>query len=144
MNQNVRELISAIEDDIYSNKYYYNKMHSNLETKSRLENILRKQKKKWKSETLKYIPKIHLMKEKKEDMYQKNVNKLQKEINPKEKEKKQSLEIFLRKESNVKEIYNKKLRKEEKQRKDIKNKLEKCKSTLYIYYFFSWKFGLYT
>ena len=76
------------------------------------------------------------MKEKKEDMYQKNVNKVQKEINPKEKEiphtlleeeKKQSLKIFLRKESNVKEIYNKKLRKEEKQRKDIKNKLEKCK-----------------
>ena len=51
MNQNVIELISAIENDVYSNKYYYNKLHSNLETKSRLENILRKQKKKWKSET---------------------------------------------------------------------------------------------
>ncbi len=157
----MKQLISTIENDENSNKYYYNKMLSDLETESRHEDILRKQKKKWRSESLKYMEKVHLMKEKKEDMYHTKMNNLQKEINLKEKEiserlaqnrkqkeaeRKKALEIFLKKEKSAKEAYNKKLKKDEKEREENEKRiLSKCKYknfilNIFIYYLFSGNF----
>ena len=117
MNQNVKELISAIENDIYSNKYYDNNIHSDFDAKIRLENILRKQKKIWKSETLKYIKRVHKMKE------------LQEEINDEEYEiSHRSIEDRkLKEEEERKQSFERFLRKEERQREEIQNKLGKCK-----------------
>lgn len=139
----MKQLISTIENDENSNKYYYNKMLSDFETESRHEDILRKQKNKWRSESLKYLERVHTMKEKKEDMYQTKMNNLQKEINRKEKEishrlaqnkkqkeaeRKKALDIFLKKEKNAKEAFNKKLKKDEKEREENEKRiLAKCK-----------------
>ena len=126
----MRELISEIENDIYSNKYYYNKKHPDFETKSRLESILRKQKKKWKSETLKYIKRVHNMKELQKEKNDKENEMPHRSIEYrelKEAQRKQSFERLLKKENNDKKIYIKKLRKEESKREGIQNRLEKCK-----------------
>ena len=118
-------------------------MLSDFETESRHEDILRKQKNKWRSESLKYLERVNNMKEKKEDLYQTKINHLQKEINRKEKEishrlaqnkkqkeaeRKKALEIFLKKEKSAKEAYNKKLKKDEKEREENEKRiLAKCK-----------------
>ena len=110
-------------------------MLSDFEDENRRENILRKQGNRWKSETLKFIKRIHIMKEKKEDKLQKEINSKEKEIphrsieyrELKEAQRKQSFERLLKKENNDKKIYNKKLRKEESKREGIQNRLEKCK-----------------
>ena len=73
----MKQLIDTLERDEYSNKYYYNKMLSDIEMESRHEDILRKKRNKWRAESLKYIERVQNMKEKKQEMYaNKNENLL--------------------------------------------------------------------
>jgi len=119
----VKQLISIIEDDVYSNNNYYNKMFPDFDTKYRLEDILKKQKNKWRSETQEYFEKVRHMKEINEDMYLTKMNKFEKEINHKENE------IPLR----LKEYRD---LKEERDREREKNKRKlfiKRKKIFYIY-----------
>jgi len=112
----VKELISAIENDIYSNKYYNNNIHSDFDAKIRFENILRKQKKNMENR-IKYIKRVHKMKE------------LQEEINDEENEISHSSieDRKLKEEEERKQSFERFLRKEERQREEIQNKLGKCK-----------------
>ena len=55
-------------------------MLADFETESRHEDILRKQKNKWRAESLKYKERIQNMKEKKEEMYTTKMTRLQKDI----------------------------------------------------------------
>lgn len=82
----MKQLISIIEDDVYSNNNYYNKMFPDFDTKYRLEDILKKQKNKWRSETQEYFDRVRHMNVINEDMYLTKMNKLEKEINSKENE----------------------------------------------------------
>ena len=75
----MKQLISTLERDEFSNKYYYNKMLSDFEMESRHEEIKRKKRNKWRAESQKYIERVNNMKEKKHEMYLKKMNKLQKE-----------------------------------------------------------------
>ena len=60
-------------------------MLADFETESRHEDILRKQRNKWRAESLKYRERVHNMKEKKEEMYSTKMDKLQKDIKKKKK-----------------------------------------------------------
>ena len=139
----MKQLISTIERDQNSNKYYYNKMLADFETESRHEDILRKKRNKWKAENIKYLERVQNMKDKKEELYSNKMNKLQKDIQKKEKdiqnrlyqnkkqkeaERKHSLEIILRKETNARDTYNRKLIRDEQEREENEKKiLAKCK-----------------
>ena len=82
----MKQLISTLERDEFSNKYYYDKMLSDFEMESRHEEILRKKRNKWRAESQRYIERVQIMKEKKEEMFVNKMNKLQKDIKKKEKE----------------------------------------------------------
>ena len=125
-------------------------MLADFETESRHEDILRKQRNKWRAESLKYKERVHNMKEKKEEMYSTKMDKLQKDINKKEKEikkrldqnkkakeeeKKRNIELILKKEKNAKDAYNRKLLREEQEREENEKKiLEKCKLNKFLIY----------
>ena len=51
----MKQLIKTIEQDEYSNKYYYNKMLSDFELESRYNALIRSKKNKFRSESLKYL-----------------------------------------------------------------------------------------
>ena len=67
----MKQLIKTIEQDEYSNKYYYNKMLSDFELESRYNALVRSKKNKFRSESLKYLTKI-IGREKFEDKKEKN------------------------------------------------------------------------
>ena len=48
----MKQLLKTIEQDEYSNKYYYDKMLSDFEMESRYNSITRAIKNKWRSESL--------------------------------------------------------------------------------------------
>ena len=133
----MKQLISTIEKDENSNKYYYNKMLADFETESRHEDILRKKRNKWRAESIKYLERVHNMKEKKHELYSNKMDKLQKDIQRKEKEiqnrldqnkrqkeaeRKHSLEIILKKEKSARDTYNRKLKKDEQEREENEKK----------------------
>ena len=134
----MKQLLKTIEQDEYSNKYYYDKMLSDFEMESRYNSIMRAIKNKWRSESLKYIERVHNMKEKNEDNFMNRINRLQKSIdnkdlkiknrlkeNQKSKEeiKKQSHELFSEKEKRAKDTYNRKLKMDEFERTNTERKL---------------------
>ena len=134
----MKQLIKTIEQDEYSNKYYYNKMIADFELESRYNSMMRAIKNKWKSESLKYIQRAQNMKEKTEENYINKMTNLQKSLDDKEykikkkisenqriKEevKKQSHELFSEKEKRAKETYNRKLKMDEFERKNNEMKL---------------------
>jgi len=134
----MKQLIKTIEQDEYSNKYYYNKMIADFELESRYNSMMRAIKNKWKSVSLKYIQHAQNMKEKTEENYINKMTNLQKSLDDKEykikkkisenqriKEevKKQSHELFSEKEKRAKETYNRKLKMDEFERKNNEMKL---------------------
>ena len=134
----MKQLIKTIEQDEYSNKYYYNKMIADFELESRYNSMMRAIKNKWKSVSLKYIQHAKNMKEKTEENYINKMTNLQKSLDDKEykikkkisenqriKEevKKQSHELFSKKEKRAKETYNRKLKMDEFERKNNEIKL---------------------
>ena len=134
----MKQLIKTIEQDEYSNKYYYNKMIADFELESRYNSMMRAIKNKWKSVSLKYIQHAQNMKEKTEENYINKMTNLQKSLDDKEykikkkisenqriKEevKKQSHELFSKKEKRAKETYNRKLKMDEFERKNNEMKL---------------------
>jgi hypothetical protein len=146
----MKQLISTINDDEKSNQFYYNKMLTDFETETRYEELKKKQRNKWKAESVKYLERVFNMKEKKEDMYKNKINKYKNDIHKKElgiknrlnqnkitknEERQHSMDITLKKEQNAKQTYNRKLELDEKQRKKNEKKvLQKCK--IYIILFF--------
>ena len=84
----MKQLLSTLERDENSNKYYYNKMLTDFEMENRHEEIIRKKKNKWRAESQKYIEKVQNMKEKKQEMYINKMNKLQKDLKKKRKRNK--------------------------------------------------------
>jgi hypothetical protein len=134
----MKQLLKTIEQDEYSNKYYYDKMLSDFEMESRYNSIMRAIKNKWRSESLKYIERVHNMKEKNEENFMNRINRLQKSIdnkdlkiknrlkeNQKSKEeiKKQSHDLFSEKEKRAKDTYNRKLKMDEFERNNTERKL---------------------
>ena len=134
----MKQLIKTIEQDEYSNKYYYNKMIADFELESRYNSMMRAIKNKWKSVSLKYIQHAQNMKEKTEENYINKMTNLQKSLDDKEykikkkisenqriKEevKKQSHEFFSDKEKRARETYNRKLKMDEFERKNNEIKL---------------------
>ena len=134
----MKQLIKTIEQDEYSNKYYYNKMIADFELESRYNSMMRAIKNKWKSVSLKYIQHAQNMKEKTEENYINKMTNLQKSLDDKEykikkkisenqriKEevKKQSHDLFSEKEKRAKETYNRKLKMDEFERKNNEIKL---------------------
>ena len=134
----MKQLLKTIEQDEYSNKYYYDKMLSDFEMESRYNSIMRAIKNKWRSESLKYIERVHNMKEKNEENFMNRINRLQKSIDNKElkiknrlkenqkskKEiKKQSHDLFSEKEKRAKDTYNRKLKMDEFERTNTERKL---------------------
>ena len=146
LKQEMKQLISTLQKDENSNKYYYNKMLEDFEMESRHEEILRKKKNKWRAESQKYIERVQSMKEKKAEMYLRKMNKLQKDLKKKdseiknrieqnkkakEAERKHSLDIIIKKEKSARETYNRKLKMEEEEREENERKLlEKCKKII--------------
>lgn len=146
LKQEMKQLISTLQKDENSNKYYYNKMLADFEMESRHEEILRKKKNKWRAESQKYIERVQSMKEKKAEMYLRKMNKLQKDLKKKdseiknrieqnkkakEAERKHSLDIIIKKEKSARETYNRKLKMEEEEREENERKLlEKCKKII--------------
>ena len=134
----MKQLLKTIEQDEYSNKYYYDKMLSDFEMESRYNSIMRAIKNKWRSGSLKYIERVHNMKEKNEENFMNRINRLQKSIdnkdlkiknrlkeNQKSKEeiKKQSHDLFSEKEKRAKDTYNRKLKMDEFERTNTERKL---------------------
>ena len=134
----MKQLLKTIEQDEYSNKYYYDKMLSDFEMESRYNSIMRAIKNKRRSESLKYIERVHNMKEKNEENFMNRINRLQKSIdnkdlkiknrlkeNQKSKEeiKKQSHDLFSEKEKRAKDTYNRKLKMDEFERTNTERKL---------------------
>ena len=134
----MKQLLKTIEQDEYSNKYYYDKMLSDFEMESRYNSIMRAIKNKWRSESLKYIERVHNMKEKNEENFMNRIYRLQKSIdnkdlkiknrlkeNQKSKEeiKKQSHDLFSEKEKRAKDTYNRKLKMDEFERTNTERKL---------------------
>ena len=134
----MKQLLKTIEQDEYSNKYYYDKMLSDFEMESRYNSIMRAIKNKWRSESLKYIERVHNMKEKNEENFMNRINRLQKSIDnkdlkiknrlkenqkSKEETKKQSHDLFSEKEKRAKDTYNRKLKMDEFERTNTERKL---------------------
>ena len=78
------QLLNTIENEENSNKYYYNKMLADFELESRYNSIVKAIKKKWRSESLKYLERVHHMKEKNEENFINRINRLQKSLNEKD------------------------------------------------------------
>ena len=140
----MKQLIKTIEQDEYSNKYYYNKMLSDFELESRYNALVRSKKNKFRSESLKYLERVHHMKEKTEENFinrkksldEKNLKiKKRKMENQKLKEeiKRQSHELFSEKEKKAKDTYNRKLKMDEIERVNNEKKLiDKSKKNISI------------
>ena len=148
----MKQLIRTIEQDEYSNKYYYNKMLSDFEMESRYNSLKRSLKNKWRSESLKYMERFNHMKEKTEENYINRMNTLQKSLNEKdlkikkrkiqnqklkEEIKRQSHELFSEKEKKAKDTYNRKLKMDEFERTSNERKLiDKSKKNFFYKYIF--------
>lgn len=148
----MKQLIRTIEHDEYSNKFYYNKMLSDFEMESRYNSLKRSLKNKFRSESLKYLERVHHMKEKTEENYINRINTLQKSLEEKdlkiknrkiqnqklkEETKKKSHELFSVKEKKAKDTYNRKLKMDEFERTNNERKLiDKSKQNILIYKYF--------
>ena len=145
----MKQLIRTIEHDEYSNKFYYNKMLSDFEMESRYNSLKRSLKNKYRSESLKYLERVHHMKEKTEENYINRINTLQKNLDEKdlkiknrkkenqklkEESKRKSHELFSEKEKKAKDTYNRKLKMDEFERANNERKLiDKSKLNILIY-----------
>ena len=113
-------------------------MLKDFATEDRVLTKIKKEKYKWKTENKRYLERLGLMKEKKEENYinrrnellkeyaekDKNINlHLQEARKAKEAERQKSLEISLKKEAEAKEKYRQKLEKEEKKRKKLQTQI---------------------
>ena len=136
----MKQLIKTIEQDEYSNKYYYNKMLSDFELESRYNALIRSKKNKFRSESLKYLERVHHMKEKTEENFINRINTLQKSLDEKnlkikkrkmenqklkEEIKRQSHELFSEKEKKAKDTYNRKLKMDEIERVNNEKKINR-------------------
>ena len=65
----MKQLIKTLQQDENSNKFYYDKMLKDFELESRYNAMVRSVRNKWHNESLKYIHRVHDMKEKKEENY---------------------------------------------------------------------------
>lgn len=144
----MKQLIKTIEQDEYSNKYYYNKMLSDFELENRYNALIRSKKNKFRSESLKYLERVHHMKEKTEENFINRINTLQKSLDEKnlkikkrkmenqklkEEIKRQSHELFSEKEKKAKDTYNRKLKMDEIERVNNEKKLiDKSKKNISI------------
>ena len=133
------QLLNTIENEENSNKYYYNKMLADFELESRYNSIVKAIKKKWRSESLKYLERVHHMKEKNEENFLNRINRLQKSLNEKdfqikkrldenkkikEEERKHSHDLFSKKGKRARDTYNRKLLMDEEERTDNELKLK--------------------
>lgn len=131
-------MIKTIKQDEDTNKYYYDKMISDFELESRHNTLIKANKKKWRSESLKYLERVHNMKEKNEENFNNRIDRLQKSINAKdikiknklienkknkEQERKHSHDIFSQKEQRARDTYNRKLQMDEDERTENERKL---------------------
>ena len=136
--QDIKELIKTIKQDEDTNKYYYDKMISDFELESRHNTLIKANKKKWRSESLKYLERVHNMKEKNEENFNNRIDRLQKSLNAKdikiknklienkknkEQERKHSHDIFSQKEQRARDTYNRKLQMDEDERTENERKL---------------------
>ena len=122
------------------NKYDYDKMISDFESESRYNSIIKANKKKWRSESLKYLEQVHHMKERNEENFNNRINRLQKSLNDKdikiknklienkknkEQERKDSHALYSQKEKRARDTYNRKLQMDEDERTQNERKLIK-------------------
>ena len=134
----MKQLLKAIQQEENCNKYYYDKMISDFEMENRYNSIMRAMKNKWRSESMKYMERLHNMKEKNEENYSKRINKLQKSLNNKDdkinkkqkenqlmkdEERKHSHDLFSKKEQKDRDTYNRKLQMDEDERTENERKL---------------------
>ena len=149
--QNMKQLIKTLEHDEYSNQFYYNKMLSDFEMESRYNSLRRSLKNKFRSESLKYLERVHHMKEKTEENYINRINTLQKSLDEKqlkiknrkllnqklkEEIKRQSHELSSEKEKKAKDTYNRKLKMDEFERTNNERKLiDKSKKNIFINFY---------
>ena len=149
--QNMKQLIKTLEHDEYSNQFYYNKMLSDFEMESRYNALRRSLKNKFRSESLKYLERVHHMKEKTEENYINRINTLQKSLDEKqlkiknrkllnqklkEEIKRQSHELSSEKEKKAKDTYNRKLKMDEFERTNNERKLiDKSKKNIFINFY---------
>ncbi len=120
----MKQLIKTLQQDENSNKFYYDKMLKDFELESRYNAMVRSVRNKWHNESLKYIHRVHDMKEKKEENYINRMRKLQKIYDDKdnkiknklkenklmkEEERKHSHDLFSKKEQRARDTYNRKL-----------------------------------
>ena len=120
----MKQLLKTIQQEEDCNKFYYDKMISDFEMEARYNAIIKAAKKKWRSESLKYMERVHNMKEKKEEYYTNRINRLQKSLNDKiqkinqkksendlikGEERKHSHDLFSKKEQRARDTYNRKL-----------------------------------
>lgn len=135
----MKELIKTIKQEENCNKYYFDKMISDFEMEGRYNSIMKAAKNKWRSESLKYMERLHHMKEKNEENFTNRINKLQKSLNDKnnkiinkkiqnnllkEEERKQSHDLFSKKEQKARDTYNRKLQMDEEERTENERKLK--------------------
>ena len=147
----MKQLIKTLEHDEYSNQFYYNKMLSDFEMESRYNSLRRSLKNKFRSESLKYLERVHHMKEKTEENYINRINTLQKSLDEKqlkiknrkllnqklkEEIKRQSHELSSEKEKKAKDTYNRKLKMDEFERTNNERKLiDKSKKNIFINFY---------
>ena len=134
----MKQLIKTLQQDENSNKFYYDKMLKDFELESRYNAMVRSVRNKWHNESLKYIQRVHDMKEKKEENYINRMRKLQKIYDDKdnkiknklkenklmkEEERKHSHDLFSKKEQRARDTYNRKLQMDEEERTENEKKL---------------------
>ena len=134
----MKKLIKTLQQDENSNKFYYDKMLKDFELESRYNAMVRSVRNKWHNESLKYIHRVHDMKEKKEENYINRMRKLQKIYDDKdnkiknklrenklmkEEERKHSHDLFSKKEQRARDTYNRKLQMDEEERTENEKKL---------------------
>ena len=134
----MKQLLNTIEQDENSNRYYYNKMLSDLEFESRLNTLKKTLKNKWCSASLKYLERVHHMKEKTEETFNSKMTRLQQNLDNKDKgikqrieqnkrnkdeERKHSHDLFSQKEKRARDTYNRKLQMDEEERTENEKRL---------------------
>ena len=111
---------------------------SDFELEARYNSIVRSVRNKWRNESQKYFERLHNMKEKNEENYNKKMTSLQKALNDKdnkiknkikennsikEEERKHSHDVFSQKEKRARDTYNRKLQMDEEERTENERKL---------------------
>ena len=136
----MKQLLKTLQHDENCNKYYYDKMLSDFELEARYNTIVRSIKNKWRNESMKYMERVHNMKEKNEENFINRIKRLQKNMNDrnnkiknkikenekiKEEERKHSHDLFSQKEKRARDTYNRKLQMDEEERTENEKKLLK-------------------